>query len=242
MKNLMFINSICTNFLEFIKPWFVSLNINWIEIILPGAFTLLGAGLGAFLAGKYAVNVVTSQLNYDKNNKRIDIIDNDLKIGNEFTIKLSLLISDIERNQIIFLKKESTEISENLDKHINSIKELNSYTKEIHDNLSVLQINSIPFEDYRRYRSALVSVNTLNIILNRMETIYKHKKLILKDSKKYDNEKIKNIDKKIESDYFDFTKIRDEIIKNKEEISEQYLNSSEEHRMLKEKINEITKN
>lgn len=216
--------------------------ITWTEAILPGFFTLLGSALGAFLAGKYAVRAVTSQLNYDKYNKRLDILDTDLKISNEFTIRLKILISEIIEEEKIFLQNNSTKESENLDIKISYLKELESYSKEIHGYLSVLQINNIPFDDYRRYRDALLSVNQLNLILTNLKFNHQIKEHKLKSLKKYGEEKIKKIENDIEKNYLEFEKTREELIKHQEEIQKQYLVSKKEYKLLKKEIHKITKN
>lgn len=52
---------------------------NFYEILISGAFTLLGAAIGAFLAGLYAVKAVEKHLNYDQNTRRVEEIESYLK-------------------------------------------------------------------------------------------------------------------------------------------------------------------
>ncbi len=215
--------------------------INWTTTILPGIFTLIGSALGAFLAGKYAVRAVTNQMKYDKNNKRIDILDSNLKISNEFTTRLHLLLKEIKEYENTFLSNEENKIYTNQDNSIESITELKSYTVKTYSYLSNLPINNMPFEDYTKYEKTLRDLEGLKAVLS----ISQYEKLILKRKqkrKRLSEEEIKEFKNRINDIDIQFDKYKNEIEKAQKEIETNYLNSHSEYRKIKKEINKLTKN
>lgn len=156
MTNLISLSSTNKNILETVtdwflsvQTWFVSLNINWIEIILSGVFTLLGAGLGAALAGTYTVRTMKKQIKYDKTNKDIDLLDNQLKINKRFS---TLLNSDIESLDALFKIINMDDDTENYsDILIITLESTKRYLEETYQNLSKLNIDSVRYEEYDFY-------------------------------------------------------------------------------------------
>lgn len=53
----------------------------WIIVIAPAVATLLGAYLGAKIAGEEAVTVVEKQIQYDKTSKEFIALDNEAKLN-----------------------------------------------------------------------------------------------------------------------------------------------------------------
>lgn len=231
MKNLMFINSICTNFLEFIKPWFVSLNINWIEIILPGVFTLLGAGLGAFLAGKYAVNAVSNQLNYDKNNKRIDILDNSLKISERFSTLLRLTLKHINEFENEFLSGKKEKAYTNQKDLIYEIENLHSYIQRNHKEMSELPIHDLPYMNYMLYRGLLYDIKSMNELC----------KIILSINKISNINEVteKILEEELKEYYLKFIEQKNILQETSDEIYKQHIISKIEHDKIEEKIKNL---
>lgn len=160
MPNLILLSSTNKDISEFItdwltsaQTWFVSLNINWIEIILPGVFTLLGAGFGASLAGVYTIRTMKKQIKYDKTSKDIDLLDNQLKINKRFS---TLLNSDIESLDSLFKIINMDDYTENYnDILIITLESTKQYLEETYQNLSKLNIDNVRYEEYEFYIESL---------------------------------------------------------------------------------------
>lgn len=197
-----------------------------LEFLLPGLFTLLGAYIGANLAGKHAVNSVKKQLEYDKINKRIDTLDDYLKISDNFSVVLNVLselIQELHERKFFDEEKSSKEndiTTEILNTLIHDIK--------LHiDELSRLPIESIPY-DY--YRSCYIALNHLKAMESLCHLISSERRIIAT----LDNSSEKNVEL-IESYTNKFIIYKDRINQDEKSITKQYMELLKEYRELENK-------
>lgn len=211
-------------------------SITWLtllEITLPGFFTLIGAGLGAFLGGKYAINAVNNQLNYESNNKRLDNLDNYLKINERFSTLLRLTLKHINKFQNDFLldTKEKDYIAQN--DLINNLEKLNKYIEKNYKEMSVLPIHNVEYSDYMLYRGLLYDMKSMNAI----------PEIILRLKKLSDTNKLtENPSEEIERYYIKFIEQKNILEGTKELIYEQHNISKLHLDNLNDEIKKITTN
>lgn len=70
--------------------------INWLEVFVTGFFTLFGAGFGALIAGKFAVDSVERQLNDERKSRQDEKKSKQIKILEESLVLTSLFITKYE--------------------------------------------------------------------------------------------------------------------------------------------------
>lgn len=142
-----------TNCFTALKTWFISTNINWIEIILTGTFTLLGALGGASIAGFYTIRTMKKQLKYDKTNKDLDLLDSQLKINQRFS---TLLNGDIESlNSLFSITNMDKDTEGYYEIVIITLKNTIHNLEETYQSLSELNIDNVPYEEYSYYIETL---------------------------------------------------------------------------------------
>lgn len=203
--------------------------ITWTEVIIPGLFTLAGATIGALLAGKYAVNAVKNQLKYDKQNKRIDMLDNHLKISIEFISRLKFILEYVEEFESNFLPI-SIKLEEEFIKSINRLK---TYIEGEYDYLKSLPILNLPYDYYISHQKSIYFLESILIPLPILES---QKKLInLTLNQHIDSEFKKNLKK-----YYDhFIRDKKRIEKIVTEIDSQHEKSYSEYRKIEKSLGKI---
>lgn len=238
MTNLILLNptnkntlEIFTDWLISIPAWLVSLNIEWIEIILPGVFTLLGAGLGATLAGVYTIRTMKKQIKYDKTNKDIDLLDNQLKINKRFS---TLLSSDIESLDSLFAVIDMGDDTENYnDILILTLESTHQYLEETYQNLSKLNIDNVRYEEYEFYIESLDDNKEIQILctiqIENFKNIKKNQENGLKDNPFHLNfigdateKALKNKYDKIKKNYKSITEKQNELLEKNTNLQEKF--------------------
>lgn len=207
--------------------------INWTEIILMGLFTLAGATLGAFLAGKYAVNAVKNQLNYDKKNKRMDMLNNHLKIGVQFLVKLGRVLSDIETFEASFLPITTEKGSTNQKSSIESAYKLIANIENEKKDLSMLPMDNLSYEDYVKYQSSLNDLDGLITVCTLLAT---QKTILVTYDKSPETTK-----EELEKSYDKFLELKNKLKEIKKEIDKLHNSSYKEYKKLESSITKMIK-
>lgn len=205
--------------------------ITWTEVIIPGLFTLAGATIGALLAGKYAVNAVKNQLKYDKQNKRIDMLDNHLKISTQFISRLKLILEYVEEFESNFLPISSKKNIKNQEEFIKSINRLKTHIEGEYDYLKSLPILNLPYDYYISHQKSIYFLESILIPLPMLEA----QKKLINLNRKTDSEFKKNLKK-----YYDnFIRDKKRIEKIVTEIDSQHEKSYSEYRKIEKSLGKI---
>lgn len=135
---------------------------------LTAGGTLIGAFLGASLAGSFAVYAVKRQLEYDIDNRRREELAKALKISMGFLAKYGTYNSFLKMNlERLFASEEKVSIE--------NIKEFDIFKKdaEIYCNdLISMPLKDIPYENYQRYLMVSKKVEWCKVtIYNISETL-----------------------------------------------------------------------
>lgn len=148
----------------------------WWELVVPGIFTLIGSLIGAYLAGRYAVKAVEKQMEYDKDIKRISILESFLKesfiltsgyedIFNTVEELKNYVQEDLEKieKEEVFKHKFLSHESIYFIEHLISVAENNS------ESVSNINMNLIPFDIYYSFKS---SINLLKTVPDETDMFY----------------------------------------------------------------------
>lgn len=159
---------------KFLRFVFLNYEVNWLEIFATGIFTLVGALSGAlsgaFLAGKYAIDVVKKQLDYDQKSKRIEELEPYLKLTAIFLFTLIVAIRQAEKTRVL-LDKEICDKSE-VSMHTHKMIEMTRKSLDRADEeLEKINLKIIPYEHYSQYALSDFYIKDLKDILN---SLYKN--------------------------------------------------------------------
>lgn len=126
-------------------------------MIIPGLFTLIGAALGAWLAGKYAVKSVKEQILYDKRKSELKEIEDFLKLNDSYILEYHHSITFA--NELLDAIKNNSELGKNK-VHIiqNNIEVLEESLKSLR-NLPILEYS--PSDVYIFYRGNLSVIDSI---------------------------------------------------------------------------------
>ena len=143
--------------------------INWTELIFTGIFTLLGAAIGATLAGRHAINSVKEQLVYDQKTRENINIDDSLKVSYLYQSYLHSVIASLEN-----LKQESggqdiysiqgAIFTKHLEKKVTLVSK--DITKIIRE-LESVNLSNISYDYYKTYINSLEALRIIAMLLDR---------------------------------------------------------------------------
>lgn len=160
MKNLILFNSTTIS-------WIDSISNNWAEILSNGIFTLIGTAVGAFLAGKYAINAVKKELKYNQQTIHLEKANNSLMILTSFLHNISISVSKTQKNKELFVKYKNNEkpfktvLIESLEETVHTISnDLNELRK--------IQLQQSTPEEYKIY---LLIIDVLTMIKMQLKVL-----------------------------------------------------------------------
>ena len=147
-------NEACEGFWECISP----------DAWLTGTGTLLGAFMGALLAGTFAVLAVKHQLEYDRTTRKYEEIESILKVSSIAKSKLDAftIIAGVFETQLEKYKDEKISI----EKMLSNIMSFNVGVETASQELQLLNYNVLPYEKHLEFINAVTTMKTIKETLD----------------------------------------------------------------------------